>query len=197
MRLDARERGGRSSGWALVAVSYVCCRPLPAIPPPHPPVATNEVTDEPVSFLDVYNEVAEKMDALHITKWASKAVQRKYAFEMPGVPAEAQYLKILYPFAGVCPCAARSRLGHFLTVPARVCARLLWRPSPGPAYGPARPNVFSRVRHQHQCLGALFAQARPDGPVLDRGRQLHPERAQGVHPATVARAPHAQRRLTS
>jgi len=55
-------------------------------------------TDEDVTIVDVYDEVAAKMDAFHVPKWGSKAVQRKYAFELPGIPSEATYLKVVYPF---------------------------------------------------------------------------------------------------
>jgi len=55
-------------------------------------------TGEDVTIVDVYEEVAAKMDAFHVPKWGSKAVQRKYAFELAGIPSEATYLKVVYPF---------------------------------------------------------------------------------------------------
>jgi hypothetical protein len=77
------------------------------------------VTDEDVGLVDVYEEVSAAMDAARIPKWASKGVVRRYAFELPGVPAEATYLKVVYPYAGTSlhmktappPVAGGRRLG--------------------------------------------------------------------------------------
>lgn len=55
-------------------------------------------TNTLVDMTDVYSEVAELCSRKRITKFASKEVTRKYAFELPEVPAEANYLKVLYDY---------------------------------------------------------------------------------------------------
>ncbi|KAJ3276787.1 DNA-directed DNA polymerase alpha catalytic subunit pol1 [Terramyces sp. JEL0728] len=55
-------------------------------------------TDYPVSLGDVYLEFDEIRKKYGIKEFASKVVNRKYAFELPGIPAESDFLKVLYSF---------------------------------------------------------------------------------------------------
>ncbi|RCH81402.1 DNA polymerase alpha catalytic subunit, partial [Rhizopus azygosporus] len=55
-------------------------------------------TDQEVDIADVYAEVSDLFSKRRITKFASKKVTRKYAFELPDVPAESDYLKVLYDY---------------------------------------------------------------------------------------------------
>ncbi|KAI8642206.1 DNA polymerase family B-domain-containing protein [Parasitella parasitica] len=55
-------------------------------------------TNTLVDMADVYTEIADLCSKKRITKFASKEVSRKYAFELPDVPAEANYLKVLYDY---------------------------------------------------------------------------------------------------
>ncbi|KAJ3315983.1 DNA polymerase alpha catalytic subunit [Boothiomyces sp. JEL0838] len=56
-------------------------------------------TDYPVTLQDVYKEFDEIRKSYGISEFASKMVTRKYAFELPGIPAESDYLKVLYSFS--------------------------------------------------------------------------------------------------
>lgn len=47
---------------------------------------------------DVYEEVDELMTKLRVDMHKIKPCSRKYAFELPDVPKEADYLKLLYPY---------------------------------------------------------------------------------------------------
>ncbi|EKV09593.1 DNA polymerase [Penicillium digitatum] len=55
-------------------------------------------TEEEVDMQDVYSEVDEMMSKLKVGMHKMKPCERKYAFEIPGVPKEAEYLKLLYPY---------------------------------------------------------------------------------------------------
>ncbi|KAE8155887.1 DNA polymerase alpha, catalytic subunit [Aspergillus tamarii] len=55
-------------------------------------------TDEEVDMEDVYNEVDGMMSRLKVGMHKIKPCTRKYAFEMPGIPKETEYLKLLYPY---------------------------------------------------------------------------------------------------
>ncbi|KAI1168035.1 hypothetical protein F5B18DRAFT_599984 [Nemania serpens] len=55
-------------------------------------------TNEEVGMMDVYSEVDEIMTKMNVDMHKIKACNRKYAFELPGIPREAQYLKLLYPY---------------------------------------------------------------------------------------------------
>lgn len=55
-------------------------------------------TDEEVSLADVFGEVDEIMTSMHVDVTKAKKCTRKYAFELPDVPKETEYLKLLYPY---------------------------------------------------------------------------------------------------
>jgi DNA polymerase alpha subunit A len=57
-----------------------------------------QTTDEEIDMEDVYHEVDQMMSRLKVNMHKIKECTRKYAFEMPGVPKETQYLKLLYPY---------------------------------------------------------------------------------------------------
>lgn len=55
-------------------------------------------TDEEVDMEDVYQEVDEMMSKFKVGMHKIKPCTRKYAFELPDVPRESEYLKLLYPY---------------------------------------------------------------------------------------------------
>ena len=55
-------------------------------------------TTEEVDMQDVFQEVDELMTKLRVGMHKIKPCSRKYAFELPDIPKEADYLKLLYPY---------------------------------------------------------------------------------------------------
>lgn len=55
-------------------------------------------TSEEVDMGMVYEEVDALMTRLKVGMHKIKPCSRKYAFELPGIPKEADYLKLLYPY---------------------------------------------------------------------------------------------------
>lgn len=55
-------------------------------------------TDE-VDMKDVYEEVDTLMGKMRVGMHKIKPCTRKYAFELPDIPKEAEYLKLLYPYS--------------------------------------------------------------------------------------------------
>ncbi|TIA61337.1 hypothetical protein D6C77_03522 [Aureobasidium pullulans] len=55
-------------------------------------------TDEEVEMGDVYQEVDGLMSRFKVNMHKIKPCSRKYAFELPDIPKEADYLKLLYPY---------------------------------------------------------------------------------------------------
>ena len=55
-------------------------------------------TDEEVGMNDVYEEVDKLMSKSKVSMHKIKPCSRKYAFELPDIPKEADYLKLLYPY---------------------------------------------------------------------------------------------------
>ncbi|KAH3672422.1 hypothetical protein WICMUC_004258 [Wickerhamomyces mucosus] len=58
-----------------------------------------EISEEPVSAMDVHEEISPLiMDKFGLESLKAKPEVKKYAFEMPGIPKEKEYLKLLLPF---------------------------------------------------------------------------------------------------
>lgn len=55
-------------------------------------------TSEKVGMMDVYSEIDEMMTKMKVDMHKIKKCARKYAFELPGIPKEGDYLKLLYPY---------------------------------------------------------------------------------------------------
>lgn len=55
-------------------------------------------TSEEVGMEDVFEEVDSLMSKMKINTRKVKPCSRKYAFELPDVPKESEYLKLLYPY---------------------------------------------------------------------------------------------------
>ncbi|KAI8375408.1 DNA polymerase family B-domain-containing protein [Choanephora cucurbitarum] len=60
--------------------------------------AQGQETSTEVDMSALYSEVSELCSQKRITRFASKQVTRKYAFELQDVPAESEYLKVLYDY---------------------------------------------------------------------------------------------------
>ncbi|XP_034779899.2 DNA polymerase alpha catalytic subunit-like isoform X3 [Acipenser ruthenus] len=57
---------------------------------------TRAETDTPVTMMDVYQEFNEIADRYKIMKFKSKKAVKNYAFEIPDVPAQSEYLEVRY-----------------------------------------------------------------------------------------------------
>ena len=51
---------------------------------------------------DVHKEIESICLKHKIMSFTSKIVSRKYAFELPGIPSDSDYLKVKYSFGGKC-----------------------------------------------------------------------------------------------
>ncbi|XP_060755721.1 DNA polymerase alpha catalytic subunit isoform X2 [Neoarius graeffei] len=59
-------------------------------------LATGEETDVPVGMMDVYQEFNSLSEKYKIMKFKSKKVEKNYAFEIPDVPTQCEYLEVRY-----------------------------------------------------------------------------------------------------
>uniref|UniRef100_A0A8C7Z0B9 Polymerase (DNA directed), alpha 1 n=1 Tax=Oryzias sinensis TaxID=183150 RepID=A0A8C7Z0B9_9TELE len=57
---------------------------------------TGEVSGEPVGMMDVYQEFSELSEKFKVMKFKSKKVEKNYAFEIPDVPNQCEYLQVQY-----------------------------------------------------------------------------------------------------
>jgi len=54
---------------------------------------------EEVDISSVYTEFDTICQAYKIPTFLSKPVERKYAFDLPGIPSTGEYLKVVYPYS--------------------------------------------------------------------------------------------------
>ncbi|XP_033988518.1 LOW QUALITY PROTEIN: DNA polymerase alpha catalytic subunit [Trematomus bernacchii] len=57
---------------------------------------SGEVSDSPVGMMDVYQEFNELSEKFRIMKFKSKKVEKSYAFEIPDIPTQSEYLEVRY-----------------------------------------------------------------------------------------------------
>ena len=65
-------------------------------------IASGVETDMDVDLEMMWDEIDGNMGKNRITHWALQEVKRKYAFEVPDVPVEAEWLEVTYGFN--CKC---------------------------------------------------------------------------------------------
>ncbi|KAI9797262.1 MAG: DNA-directed DNA polymerase alpha catalytic subunit pol1 [Piccolia ochrophora] len=111
-------------------------------------------TSEEVEMKDVYEEVDGVMSGLRVGMHKIKPCSRKYAFELPGIPKEADYLKLLYPYDK--PALAKDLLGEtfshvFGTNTALFEQFVLWRNIKGPCWLKIEELDFNTVKNASWC----------------------------------------------
>ncbi|KAK8114805.1 DNA polymerase alpha catalytic subunit [Apiospora kogelbergensis] len=146
--------------------SYVSCfvkvdnilRKLYFLPRQHRKRGGEETTEE-VGMMDVYSEVDEVMTKMNVGMHKIKACTRKYAFELPGIPKETQYLKLLYPYnkPQIPQDAAGETFSHvFGTNTALFEQFVLWKRIKGPCWLKIKDADFGSLKNaSHSKLEVL------------------------------------------
>ncbi|KAF6836015.1 DNA polymerase alpha catalytic [Colletotrichum plurivorum] len=116
--------------------------------------ASGEDTGEEVEMADVYSEVDTIMTKMNIGMYKIKPCTRKYAFELPGIPKEAQYLKCLYPYTK--PIVDASTVGRtfshvFGTNTALFEQFVLWKNIMGPCWLKITDADFGALKNASHC----------------------------------------------
>lgn len=111
-------------------------------------------TDEEVDMEDVYQEVDEMMSRLKVGMHKIKPCTRKYAFELPDVPKEGEYLKLLYPYdKSVLPMDIKGETFSrvFGTNTSLFEQFVLWKNIMGPCWLKIDDADFSAVNNASWC----------------------------------------------
>lgn len=113
-----------------------------------------EDTNEEVDLNDVYTEVDGMMSRLKVGMHKIKPCTRKYAFELPGIPREAEYLKMLYPYDK--PALSMDTQGEtfshvFGTNTSLFEQFVLWKNIMGPCWLKFEEADFSAVNNASWC----------------------------------------------
>ncbi|TDZ18640.1 DNA polymerase alpha catalytic subunit [Colletotrichum orbiculare MAFF 240422] len=130
-----------------------------------------EDTEEEVEMMDVYNEIDTIMSRMKVGEFKVKACTRKYAFELPGIPKEAQYMKCLYPYTK--PVIDASTTGEtfshvFGTNTALFEQFVLWKNMMGPGWLKITDADFGALKNASHCkLEVLVEHPNMVAPLSD------------------------------
>ncbi|KAM3502163.1 hypothetical protein MY10362_005033 [Beauveria mimosiformis] len=118
-------------------------------------------TDESVEMMDVYNEVDDLMTKMNVGMYKIKACTRKYAFELPGVPKEAQYMKLLYPYTKqqIDSNVTGETFSHvFGSNTALFEQFVLWKNVMGPCWLKIEDADFGAIKNASHCKLEVLAE---------------------------------------
>ena len=141
--------------------AYVSCfvkvdnilRKLYFLPREHRQRHGRETTEE-VEMGNVYEEVDKLMSKFKVTMHKIKPCSRKYAFELPGIPREADYLKLLYPYdKPALPMEIEGEtFSHvFGTNTALFEQFVMWKNIMGPCWLQIKDGNFNAVNNASWC----------------------------------------------
>ncbi|KAF7587264.1 DNA polymerase alpha catalytic subunit [Aspergillus hancockii] len=111
-------------------------------------------TDEEVDMEDVYKEVDAMMSRLRVGMHKIKESTRKYAFELPGIPKETEYLKLLYPYdKPALPMDVKGEtFSHVFGTNTSLFEQfVLWKNIMGPCWLKFEEADFSAVNNASWC----------------------------------------------
>ncbi|KAF7538764.1 hypothetical protein G7Z17_g12574 [Cylindrodendrum hubeiense] len=123
-------------------------------------VRHGEDTGEEIEMMNVYDEVDDMMTKMKVGMYKIKACTRKYAFELPGVPKEAQYMKLLYPYTKpqVDADAPGETYSHvFGTNTALFEQFVLWKNIMGPCWLKIQDADFGSIKNASHCKLEVLA----------------------------------------
>lgn len=130
-----------------------------------------EDTSEEVEMMDVYSEVDEIMTKMKVNMHKIKSCTRKYAFELPDIPKEGQYLKLLYPYTK--PQIPAETTGEtfshvFGTNTALFEQFVLWKNIMGPCWLKIKDADFGTLKNiSHAKLEVLVDDPDTISPISD------------------------------
>ncbi|CAM1502844.1 Fc.00g076200.m01.CDS01 [Cosmosporella sp. VM-42] len=124
------------------------------------PREQHKETGEDVEMMNVYDEVDEIMTKMKVGMYKIKACTRKYAFELPGVPKEAQYMKLLYPYTK--PIVDVEKPGDtyshvFGSNTALFEQFVLWKNIMGPCWLKIEDADFGSIKNASHCKLEVLA----------------------------------------
>lgn len=117
-------------------------------------VQGGEDSEESIDMMDVYSEVDAIMTKMNVGMYKIKGCTRKYAFELPGIPKETQYLKCLYPYTK--PTIDATRAGEtfshvFGTNTGLFEQFVLWKNIMGPSWLKIKDADFDALKNASHC----------------------------------------------
>ncbi|KAF5871360.1 putative dna polymerase alpha catalytic protein [Botrytis fragariae] len=113
-----------------------------------------DTTDE-VEMKDVYEEVDSMMTKMKVGMHKIKPCTRKYAFELPEIPKEGEYLKLLYPYSNHALNADQltgSTFSHVFGANTPLFEQfVLWKNIMGPCWLKIEDADFGTLKNASHC----------------------------------------------
>ncbi|KAK0637379.1 hypothetical protein B0T17DRAFT_108523 [Bombardia bombarda] len=118
-------------------------------------------TDEEIGMMDVYNEIDTAMTKMNVGMYKIKACTRKYAFELPDIPKEGSYMKLLYPYTK--PQIDTGKKGetysHVFGANTGLFEQfVLWKNIMGPCWLKIQDADFGSMRNSSYCRLEVLAE---------------------------------------
>ncbi|KAF2644604.1 DNA polymeras-like protein alpha catalytic subunit [Massarina eburnea CBS 473.64] len=134
-------------------------------------------TDEEVEMSDVYEEVDELMSKHRVTMHKIKPCTRKYAFELPDIPREADYLKLLYGYDKM-PLSADLKgetFSHVFGANTSLFEQfVLWKNIMGPCWLKIEDADFTKLNNASWCKLELVVNKPNNITVLENTDNIEP-----------------------
>lgn len=113
-----------------------------------------QASSEEVGMTDVYAEVDTLMTKMGVTMYKSRPCTRKYAFELPDIPKETQYLKVFYPYTKqqMDSSLTGETFSHVFGTNTLLFEQfVLWKNIMGPCWLKIKDADFSAMRNSSHC----------------------------------------------
>lgn len=138
-------------------------------------VRRGQQTGEEVEMSDVYEEVDEIMSKHRVSMHKIKPCTRKYAFELPDIPKEADYLKLLYGYDKM-PLSADLKgetFSHVFGTNTSLFEQfVLWKKVMGPCWLKIEGADFNAVTNASWCKLELLVDRPNNITVLENSDSL-------------------------
>ncbi|KAH8169579.1 DNA polymerase family B domain-containing protein [Sarocladium implicatum] len=124
-------------------------------------VRNGEETGDEVEMMDVYGEVDDIMTKMNVGMHKIKQCTRKYAFEIQGIPKEAQYMKLLYPYTKpqLDASATGETFSHVFGTNTSLFEQfVLWKNIMGPCWLKIDDADFSSIKNASHCKLEVLAE---------------------------------------
>ncbi|PFH61789.1 hypothetical protein XA68_16217 [Ophiocordyceps unilateralis] len=124
-------------------------------------VQDGDDTEDEITMSDVYGEVDELMTKMKVDMYKIKPCTRKYAFELPDVPKEAEYLKLLYPYtkAQMDINTSGETFSRVLGTNTALFEQfVLWKNIMGPCWLKIRDGDFGALKTASHCKLEVLAE---------------------------------------
>lgn len=138
-------------------------------------VKNGEESAKEVEMEHICDEIDEIMTKMKVEMYKLKTCTRKYAFELPGIPKEAQYMKLLYPYTKpqLEPERTGTTFSHIFGTNTSLFEQfVLWKNVMGPCWLKIQDANFDTIKNASHCKLEVLLEHPNMVSVLSEGDNL-------------------------